>query len=304
MSQQCVVGTWPFSTEPARVAWAALLEGRSAIESVEAGINVAEEDWSYGPYHVGCGGWRNSAGELQLDAAIMDGRDLSFGAVTALAGHSRAISVAKRVLTHSRHSMLSGTGASAFAVDQGFKPEPGLGRLKPDKITVGEKDGNERSGHDTLGLLCVDRSGNISAGVSTSGAANKEPGRVGDSALPGAGLYADSEIGAACCSGDGDEILKHCPSYRVVGYIKQGLRPQEACSKVASEILRRRKGLANFEMVIIAVDSDARAGAANIGIQHWVDDVTRTEHSGFPYVVASTVSQEPIIHHVTPITLN
>ncbi|RUS91911.1 hypothetical protein EGW08_000313, partial [Elysia chlorotica] len=215
MSKQCVVGTWPFSKEPARVALGALLKGRSATDAVEAGINVAEEDWSYGPYHVGCGGWRNLAGELQLDAAIMDGRDLSFGAVTALSGHPRAISVAKRVLTHSRHSMLSGAGASAFAVEHGFKSQQGLGRDKIVYVVLHLEF--------TLPIQL-----NFSPlGVSTSGAANKQPGRVGDSALPGAGLYADSEIGAACCSGDGDEILKHCPSYRVVGYIRQGFSPHE-----------------------------------------------------------------------------
>ncbi|GFS07674.1 N(4)-(Beta-N-acetylglucosaminyl)-L-asparaginase-like [Elysia marginata] len=302
MSKSCVVGTWPFSKEPAHEAWKTLMGGHSAVEAIEKGINVAEEDWSYGPYHVGCGGWRNSSGQLQLDAAIMDGRDLSFGAVTALSGYSRAISVARRVLTHSRHSMLTGAGASAFASAHGFKSEQGLGRQKPHKITERENEDKVQLGHDTLGLLCLDHNGNICAGVSTSGAANKEPGRVGDSALPGAGLYADNEIGAACCSGDGDEILKHCPSYRVVSYIRQGLEPQEACGKVVSEIVARRKAQPDFEMVIIALDTNARVGAANVGIYRWVDDVTGAEHPGFPYVMMNSTSHHPAILHVKPIS--
>lgn len=300
MLNHCVVGTWPFSKEPVQKAYEALRKGRPAVEAIEAGINVAEEDWSYGPYHVGCGGWRNSDGVLQLDAALMDGKDLNFGAVTALSGYSRAISVARRVLTHSRHSMLTGAGAAAFAADHGFKSQQGLGRVKSvDAVNKRES----HSGHDTLGLLCLDQSGNISAGVSTSGAANKEPGRVGDSALPGAGLYADSEIGAACCSGDGDEILKHCPSYRAVAYIKQGLNPQKACRKVVSEILSRTKLRSNFEMVIIAIDRNAEVGAANVGVHRWVDDVSGTEHPGFPYVVMSDAVQHPTIHYVKPISI-
>ncbi|KAJ8304292.1 hypothetical protein KUTeg_017875 [Tegillarca granosa] len=117
-----------------------------------------EDDETYGPCVVGRGGARNRMGHLELDAAIMEGNELGFGAVTALRGVSRAVSVARRVMEKS---------------------------------------------------------------VSTSGKSGKYPGRVGDSALPGCGLYADNKIGGACCTGDGDEILKYCPCFHAVQLMKQ-----------------------------------------------------------------------------------
>uniref|UniRef100_A0A0B7B187 Uncharacterized protein n=2 Tax=Arion vulgaris TaxID=1028688 RepID=A0A0B7B187_9EUPU len=104
----CVVGTWPFSRNPVFETMQLLCNENTSIDAVEKGINLAELDASYGPYHIGCAGWQNSEFVLELDAAIMNGADLNFGAVTALKGFPQAISVARRVMERSQHSMLTG----------------------------------------------------------------------------------------------------------------------------------------------------------------------------------------------------
>ncbi|BFZ01667.1 hypothetical protein BsWGS_04706 [Bradybaena similaris] len=296
----CVVGTWPFSREPVIKAMQYLSNNSSAVDAVEAGVHVAEVDPSYGSHHIGCGGWQNSDFVLQLDAAIMDGTDLGFGAVTALAGFAEAISVARQVMEKSPHSMLTGEGAAKFAMAQGFQFQENMGRHpKPQVVASGDK---HACGHDTLGLLALDRQGNICAGVSTSGISGKLPGRVGDSALPGCGLYADSEAGAACCSGDGDEILKYCPSYKVVALLKQGYSPQNACLATVKEIMRRRRTRGVFQMVIIALDNKGNHGAANIGVDSFKDEATGLQHAGFPFVTLSENMTEAKVICSLPIT--
>ncbi|CAL1532280.1 unnamed protein product [Lymnaea stagnalis] len=296
-----VVGTWTFSQAPALEAAKRLAYGHSALDAVEAGITIAEVDPTYGPYHVGCAGWRNSNNVLELDAAIMDGKQLSFGAVTALQGFPQAISVARQVMEKSRHSILTGSGAALFAESHGFKYQPNLGVNSP----CGEPSSLAQvqcAGHDTLGLLALDGTGNICAGVSTSGMSGKHPGRVGDSTLPGCGLYADSLYGAACCSGDGDEILKFCPSYKVVDLLKQGKNPQEACQLVTNEISQHRGWKARFQLVIIAIDAKGQTGAGNLGVDTWTDCNTGKMYPGFPYTLRSHQDDDVLVQVVPSMT--
>ncbi|CAG5132706.1 unnamed protein product [Candidula unifasciata] len=296
----CVVGTWPFSREPVRKAMQCLSNYSTSLDAVEAGIHVAEVDPNYGPYHVGCGGWQNSDLVLELDAAIMNGTDMNFGAVTALTGFAEAISVARQVMEKSPHSMLTGPGAARFARAQGFQFQENMGRHPKPQMVVGVD--KQRHGHDTLGILALDKQGNICAGVSTSGMSGKLPGRVGDSALPGCGLYADSQAGAACCSGDGDEILRYCPSYKVVDLLKQGYSPQNACLSTAKEIMRRRGTRGAFEMVVIALDNKGNQGAANIGVHSYKDEAAGIQYAGFPFVTLSDNMTEAQVTCSPPIS--
>ncbi|XP_050402340.1 N(4)-(Beta-N-acetylglucosaminyl)-L-asparaginase isoform X2 [Patella vulgata] len=286
-----VVGTWPFSIEAVQVASDLVKlnmdendrKGCISIDAVEKGINAIEGNVKYGEYFVGCGGVRNKQGYLELDAAIMNGKSLEFGAVTAIQGIQHPISVARRVMEASPHSMLTGSGAQTFAVQHGFQVHEEL---------MEKKDGNPQStGHDTLGLICSTKN-DITVGVSTSGMGGKEAGRVGDSALPGSGLYTDIESGAACCSGDGDVIMKHCPAFRVVHYMKQGDTVHEACDKVIREISRRSQ--IKFDLVIIAVDTQGNIGAGST-LSVWQDPNTKEEIHGFPYVVWVEGMSEPEI---------
>ncbi|XP_060071155.1 N(4)-(Beta-N-acetylglucosaminyl)-L-asparaginase-like [Ylistrum balloti] len=284
-----VVGTWTFSRAAVATTSQCLQENVSCTDAVERGINQIEVDESYGPCVVGVGGFRNSAGHLELDAALMEGRGLRmrFGAVTALQGVPRAVSVARAVMEKSSHNMLTGSGATTFAKEQGFTIEDSLMTAKTSQTEKMTSD------HDTLGIIAVDGQGNICTGVSTSGSGNKHPGRVGDSALPGNGLYTDAEVGAACCSGDGDQIMMFCPSFRVVQLMKEGKKPQTACEEVISDIRRKCDGQI-FEVAIVAVNMKYQYGAAST-LETWKDPLNGHTFHGFPYVVCTDTMSEPEI---------
>ncbi|VDI25166.1 N4-(beta-N-acetylglucosaminyl)-L-asparaginase [Mytilus galloprovincialis] len=279
-----ILGTWSFSKEAVTTTRDALLSSQSSIDSIEKGINSIEENMKYGPCIVGVGGPRNSHGFLEMDAAVMNGRHLQFGAVTALKGFSKPISVARSVMERCTHSMLTADGARIFAEKEGFTFNPELAS----KDTNGELP---FQCHDTLGLIVLDGD-DISCGVSTSGMPNKHPGRVGDSALPGNGLYADVSGGAACCSGDGDFILKFCPAFQVVQLLKQGKKPKEACNIVISDMTNRCSEY--FEISIIAVNMKGEYGAGTT-VASWKDPLEKDKtFNGFPYVAWTSGMDEPV----------
>ncbi|KAF7249421.1 N(4)-(Beta-N-acetylglucosaminyl)-L-asparaginase [Varanus komodoensis] len=113
------------------------------------------------------------------------------------------------------------------------------------------------------GLIALDIYGNITVGVSTSGAPFKYPGRVGDSPLPGCGLYADKQVGAAAATGDGDMIMCFCPCFHVILLMKEGMSPMDACQTVVQDILQRTGKENMFELGIIAMNMKGEVGAAS-----------------------------------------
>ncbi|KAK3097734.1 hypothetical protein FSP39_012586 [Pinctada imbricata] len=119
----------------------------------------------------------------------------------------------------------------------------------------------------------------------------KHYGRVGDSALPGSGLYAN-EFGAACCSGDGDEILKFCPAFHAVHLMSSGMTPQHACEEVVESI--RTKTENTIEIGMIAANVKGEFGASTT-VKSWTDPLTGSKYQGFPYVVMTSAKQQPII---------
>ena len=170
---------------------------------------MAVENYDAELTFVGLGGLPNADGILELDAAIMD-FSMRYGAVMCLQQIRNPISVAKSIMEHCVHNILSGDGAQKWAVDHGFRTEDLATNLK-----FGEefsKWKNEQApkiaddSHDTIGLLCLDANGKLCAGTSTSGWKFKHPGRVGDSPLVGGGLYCDGTVGAAVATGDGEEV--------------------------------------------------------------------------------------------------
>ncbi len=272
MKKPAAIATWTFGKEAAETAGALLLRKQDVLDAVEKGINAVE--LNPGVHSVGYSGHPNSDGVVELDAAIMDGRTFDVGSVAALKGFRRPISVARKVLEKSRHSMLAGEGARSFARSFGFMEEELLtedeaekyrewkekqkGGLVPEEPLAGERS------HDTVGLLVVDEEGQIAAGCSTSGLAYKHPGRVGDSPLVGSGLYADSAVGAAASTGDGDEILKFCFSFLVVELMHQGLTPQQAASGAIQRYLKQKKNDTNKDINVIALNTKGEIGAATL----------------------------------------
>lgn len=265
------VATWTFGQEACQVGYETLREGGSALDAVERGANTVEENPEV--MSVGYGGLPNAEGVVELDAAIMDGATHRAGAVAGLTGIRKPISVARRVMEKTPHVMLVGSNARRFALQEGF-PDAELlteaarrrwlewyqSRVAPDIVHF--EDQQRTSTHDTVGVCALDRDGNLAAGCTTSGMAWKVPGRVGDSPIIGSGLYVDNAVGAAAATGNGDEIMKVCLSFRVVSLMEQGMAPQSACEEAIRYLLRKRPGAQSRGAACIALAKDGRIGAA------------------------------------------
>jgi isoaspartyl peptidase/L-asparaginase-like protein (Ntn-hydrolase superfamily) len=278
------IATWKFGVEACEVGLRALMNGSSALDAVEAGANAVEENPAVNS--VGFGGLPNAEGVVELDAAIMDGATHSAGAVAAITGIRKPISVARRVMESTPHVMLAGQNARRFALQEGFPqadlttPEsldrwrrwkseqtaPDVAHFddeNPRPRAWSEAGGSlEQNSHDTVGVCALDAAGNLAAGCTTSGIAWKRPGRVGDSPLIGSGLYVDNEVGAAAATGNGDEMMKVCLSYRVISLMEEGRGPQEACEEAIRYLLRKRPRHQTRGAACIALAKDGRIGAA------------------------------------------
>ena len=191
---------------------AVLKAGGSAMDAVEAAVRVLEDDPAF---DAGTGSVLTSSGTVEMDAAVMDGAKLGAGGVAAVAGIRNPISLARRVMTETSHVLLVGAGADAFAAEQGFARVPTDELITEDARKAYERqltyaDGVEAdfAGHDTVGCAAVDLQGNVAAGTSTGGITFKRPGRVGDSPILGAGLYADNALGAISATGHGESLAK------------------------------------------------------------------------------------------------
>ena len=233
------------------VGQAVLERGGSAVDAVEAAIRVLEDDPTF---NAGTGSVLNAAGEVSMDAAVMDGRTLAIGAVAGLTGVRHPVSVAHRMLGEPP-TLLVAAGAHAFAVEQGLELSP------PEALMASGRTASEagRRGHDTVGCVALDRAGNVAAGTSTGGLEGVTPGRVGDSALPGCGLYADATAGGATAfSGDGEFIARTLLAARVMQALEAGHDPTAAVRTSLT-----RLGRIGGEAGGIALDAQGRSGFAH-----------------------------------------
>ena len=271
-SRPRIVATWRFGQEACAVGIERLISGSSALDAVEAAANAVEENPAVNS--VGYGGLPNADGVVELDAAIMDGATHRAGAVAALTTVIRATSVARKVMELTPHVMLAGENATRFALAHGFPaaelltPEAKRRWLEwkaaksaPTVAHFSPSPPAEKS-HDTIGIVALDASGNLAAVCTTSGLAFKLPGRVGDSPLIGSGLYVDNAVGAASATGNGDEMMKVCLSYRVVSLMERGANPQRACEEAIRYLLRKRPGAQSQGAACIALAKSGEIGSA------------------------------------------
>jgi N4-(beta-N-acetylglucosaminyl)-L-asparaginase len=267
-----IAATWKFGQEACQVGWEILAQGGTALDAVELGANAVEENPEV--LSVGYGGIPNADGVVELDAAIMDGPSHAAGAVGALTGIRKPISVARKVMEQTPHGMLAGQNAHRFALGIGFNyadllTDESKRRWRKWRMTQTAPDVSHfddaapavRS-HDTVGVCALDEAGNLAAGCTTSGLAWKTPGRVGDSPIIGSGLYVDNCVGAAAATGNGDEIMKVCLSFRVVMLMEQGRSVQEACEEAIRYLLRKRPHHQSHGAACIAIAKDGTIGQA------------------------------------------
>jgi len=260
-----IAGTWLFSRGGVDASISKLSGGGSALDAAEDGVRYVELDEDV--TSVGVGGLPDERGVLTLDAALMTGSG-ELGAVCGLEGHRSAIPVAKLVLEKSPHTILTADGAAELAKRHGLEPvdnaeliTPHASRRYEEWVQRGKKEQlkNERKHTDTVGILVRDASGKLAVGVATSGAEFKGHGRVGDSPVVGAGLYASNSGGCAAATGDGDRMLKHCVAVRVVDLMANGASPTDACFTVMVRVAESDVGC---QAAVVAMDSAGNVGAA------------------------------------------
>lgn len=257
-------------------------------------IIKAVEDY---PYYksVGYGGLPNENGEVELDAAFMNGDNLAIGAVAGIKDFKNPISIAKYLAEHERHNiLLVSSGAEAYAHKNGFQRKNML--TDRAKLMYNNKVAELSAaklkaydGHDTVGAIVLDNQGSMAAGTSTSGLFMKKPGRVGDSPLSGSGFYVDSTVGGASATGLGEDIMKGCLSYEVVR--QMGMLPNKSVQEIIDVVLFNfhQKLKARFGEVggisLIAMRNNGEWGVAS--------------NVEFSFVVATT-NKQPQIYVANP----
>lgn len=236
-------------------AGAALLEkGGSALEAIEAAIRILEDDPTF---NAGFGSMLNSLGEVEMDAAIMEGSGLRAGAVASIQGVRHPISVARQVM-ETPHVLLSGEGALQFAKNRGAELcQPG--ELVHEEMKQEWERSKKTRGSDTVGCVVQDVNGTFAAGTSTGGLMHKMPGRIGDSPLIGLGLYADNAAGCVALTGDGESIMRLALAHRITNAMCNGEDADRAAEEAIAAMTRRVGG----EAGCIALDRQGRIGVAH-----------------------------------------
>lgn len=258
-----IISTWNHGLAANQAAWNIINKGGKAIDAVEAGVRIPEADPSI--TSVGLGGFPDATGKVTLDACIQDANG-NCGAVTYLQHIKHPISVARLVMDKTPHVMLSGQGALDFAVKNGFKKEKLLTKEAKAAWKTWKKEQNfkpiiNRENHDTIGLLAIDNQGDIAGACTTSGAAFKLPGRVGDSPIIGAGLFCDNEVGGATATGQGELVMKTLGSFLVVELMRNGMSPQQACEEAVRRIVHKIPNYHEFQIGYIAINKSGEYGA-------------------------------------------
>ncbi len=273
-----IISTWNHGMAANNEAWKIIESNGAALDAVEKGVRITESDPSN--RSVGIGGLPDAKGNVTLDACIMDHK-FNCGSVSFLQNIENPISVARKVMQETPHVMLSGKGAYDFAIEKGFKHkdlltnEAKLAWEKWKEEAKKEKPIINNENHDTIGLLAIDKKGNLSGACTTSGWAYKLHGRVGDSPIIGAGLYVDNEIGAACATGLGEAVIRICGSHTVVELMRQGHSPENACKIAVERIIKAHDNLEGLQVGFIALNKKGEYGAYSVysGFNFAVKDV-------------------------------
>lgn len=253
-------GAWNIRADQSEVAVAACREaaavggevlqaGGSALDAVEAAVRVLED---CPVLDAGRGSYLNQAGEIEMDALIMDGETLDLGCVSAVQNFRYPISLARKVMTDSPHAFFTAHGAAAFAESIGFP------QCDPAELRVDGKWQEMDVVQDTVGAVAVDQAGNVAAATSTGGTRGKMIGRIGDSPLVGSGGYADNQSAAVSSTGHGESLMKMVICRRVADYVERGMDVQSACQKAIDEMWARVEGQGG----LIAVSAANEIGIA------------------------------------------
>ncbi len=230
----------------ALAGWRVLSRDGSSLDAVEIAVSALEDNPLF---NAGTGSTLNRSGQVEMDAAIMDGSTLSAGAVAAVRNIKNPVVLARKIMEDGRHVLLAGEGALLFARDVGIPECP------PEALIVEAQQKRWEKKHGTVGCVALDSDGKIAAGTSTGGIFDKLPGRVGDSPLLGCGTYAE-EAGGVSCTGDGEAIVRLVMAKTALEFLHASSDPTEA-AKLAVSLLAEKTGGRGG---LIIIDRRGKAG--------------------------------------------
>jgi beta-aspartyl-peptidase (threonine type) len=222
-------------------------DGGTAVAAVEAAVRSLEDNPIF---NAGYGSVLNANGAVEMDAALMDGATLDLGAVAAVRTIRNPVAAAAGMLREAAVLLVAG-GAERFAAEIGLSP------VDPAEMISDSALASEADSHDTVGCVARDASGHVAAATSTGGLSGTRPGRVGDSPLPGCGLYADDASGAVALSGDGEAIMRTILSARIVHALEDGVDVKQAAALI------REVARLGGEAGAIVIDPRGRIGIAH-----------------------------------------
>lgn len=248
--------------EALQKGYALLESGASALDAVEQSIHILEDSPLF---NAGKGAVLNHLGNQEMDASIMDGRNLNAGAVAGVSSIRNPISAARLVMEKSKHVMLSGKGAEEFCKQQNlqfeqpsyFKTEKRIQQLKraKDREKTSKDQGyrplEEHEKFGTVGVVALDKNGNLAAGTSTGGMTNKRFGRIGDSPIIAAGTYANNQTCAVSCTGHGEYFIRNVVAYDLSAMMEY---KNYSLKKASNKIIHQKLKKMNASGGLIALD--------------------------------------------------
>lgn len=242
--------------------WNILVQGGSALDAVVQATVTLED---HPLFNAGLGSCLTEDGTVEVDASLMDGSTFQTGAVGAVRSIKNAIRLARAVMTDGRHVFLVGEGAERFAREHGL-PQVAADELITTRqrqrwqaLRLGSGQAQQTAGEPgTVGAVALDSAGGLATATSTGGVMGKRSGRVGDSAVIGAGTYADSTIGACSATGDGEDIIRATLARTAVELMRGGKDPTQAARTALAHLKRQTRG----EAGLILLDPFGRSGVA------------------------------------------
>lgn len=256
-----------------------LSAGGSALEAVEVSVSLLEDD---PVFNAGCGSVLNEHGKVEMDAAIMDGTDLRAGAVACVSNITNPINLARLVLSESQHVMLVGQGAMEFArrhgmtyaVDKYFHVPERLeqfNRARKAKKMGLDHDSNDDQKYGTVGAVALDKKGHLASATSTGGIVNKHAGRVGDSPIIGAGVFADDATCAVSATGYGEDFMRTVLAKTMSDYIDFTQEHAEKAVDYGIDYLRKKLDGRGGVILVDTQGNCASGFTTNKMIHGWIE---------------------------------
>lgn len=246
-------------------------EGRELLEAGHASVDVVqrvvEQLEDSGIFNTGRGGTRTSEGTVELDASIMDGRDIKAGAVASLKDVKNPIRLARAVKDQTKHLLMVGEGASKLADRLGFE------KVQPSYFTAPlAMASNEKPHYGTVGAVALDRCGHLAAATSTGGLFGKLPGRVGDSPIIGAGTYANDKTCAVSATGEGEKFIRVGVASRISSILQYTKRDLASAVRESLTMVEAIEGsgalIAIDKRGKIVIDVTTKATVPSVSVTH------------------------------------